>query len=48
MLAAAGFPVLRLIRTSIEDLKLGGLKAGEVREMEREEIFIKLKLTNKL
>lgn len=48
MLAAAGFPVLRLIRTSIEDLKLDGLKAGEVREMAREEIFTKLKLTNKL
>ena len=34
----------RLIRTGIEDLKLGDMKPGEVREMEHGELFRLLKL----
>jgi len=34
MCAAAGFPVLRLVRVRIESLELGGLQPGEVREVE--------------
>ena len=36
----------RLIRTSIEDLELGDLQPGEVREIEEEEFFRKLKIEN--
>ena len=45
MLAAVGFPVLRLIRVAVEDLRLDGLKTGEVREETRETIYKKLKIT---
>ena len=38
MTAAVGFPTLRLIRVRIENLHLGGLKVGEVREVEVSEI----------
>lgn len=34
----------RLIRTSIEDLELGDLQPGEVKEISEEEFFTKLKL----
>jgi 23S rRNA pseudouridine2457 synthase len=36
----------RLIRVSIEDLELGDLQPGEVRELEEEEFFRKLKIEN--
>lgn len=47
MLASVGFPVLRLIRTAIEDLSLDGLKPGEVRAEERNEIYRRLKITGR-
>lgn len=48
MIAATGHKTKRLIRISIEDLQLGGLKAGEVRELEEAEFFEKLHITNYL
>lgn len=39
MTAAVGFPTLRLMRIAIEDLKLEGLKAGEVKEVRRGELL---------
>ncbi|MBK8519991.1 MAG: rRNA pseudouridine synthase [Chitinophagaceae bacterium] len=44
MIAATGHKCKRLIRISIEDLELDGLKAGEVREMDEKELFAKLKI----
>ncbi len=44
MCAKVGFPVLRLIRTRIESLELKGMKAGEVREMEKDKIYILLRM----
>jgi len=38
----------RLIRTSIEDLHLGNMKPGEVKEIEKEELFRLLKLRIKI
>ena len=46
MIAATGHKCKRLIRISIEDLELDGLRAGEVREMEEEDFFAKLKIEN--
>lgn len=45
MIAATGHKTKRLIRISIEDLELGRLKAGEVREIEEEVFFAKLKIS---
>lgn len=42
MLAAVNHPVRRLIRVSIDDLEIGDLKPGEVREVKEEELFRKL------
>ncbi len=39
MTAAVGFPTLRLVRVSIEELKLENLQAGEVQEMDKETIY---------
>lgn len=39
MCAAVGFPVLRLIRIGIENLSLGDLQSGEVREMDSTAIY---------
>ena len=39
MCAAVGFPVLRLVRQSIEGVKLGDMTVGEVRAIEREELL---------
>lgn len=36
----------RLIRTAIENLELGELKPGQIREIEKEELFALLKLNN--
>ena len=38
MTAAVGFPTLRLVRVRIENLYLGDLKAGEVKEIEGSKI----------
>jgi len=46
MVGTAGHKCKRLIRISIEDIVLGDLKPGEVLEMEEEEFFEKLKITN--
>ncbi len=42
MCAAVGYPVLRLIRVRIQELELGALAPGQVREMERGELLRKL------
>ena len=44
MIAAIKHKTKRLIRISIEDLELDGLKAGEVRELDKEFFFKKLKI----
>ncbi|WP_409049720.1 pseudouridine synthase [Runella sp. MFBS21] len=44
MTAAVGFPTLRLVRWSIEDIKLGNLQPGEVLEVEKEWLLKKLKI----
>ncbi|MEM8523547.1 MAG: pseudouridine synthase [Bacteroidota bacterium] len=44
MCAKVGFPVLRLIRYSIEDLTTDGLRIGEVRNLEQEILMRQLKL----
>lgn len=44
MLQNAGHPCRRLIRLSIEDMELDGLKPGEVREMEEATFFRLLRL----
>ncbi len=38
MLKAVGHPVIRLIRTTIDGLKLGALKQGELRRLSNEEV----------
>lgn len=44
MIAATGHKCKRLIRISIENLELNGLKAGEVQELEEQDFFTKLKI----
>jgi 23S rRNA pseudouridine2457 synthase len=44
MIAATGHKTKRLIRISIEDLELGGLKAFGVRELEEEDFFRRLRI----
>lgn len=44
MIAAIRHKCKRLIRISIEDLELDGLKAGGVRELEEKEFFSRLKI----
>ena len=44
MIAATGHKCKRLIRISIENLQLDGLKAGEVRELEEKDFFTKLRI----
>ena len=44
MVMAIGHPCKRLIRLSIEDIKLGSLPAGNVLEMEEEVFFEQLKI----
>ena len=46
MIAATGHKCKRLIRISIEDLELDGLKAGEIRELEEKFFFEKLNIEN--
>lgn len=44
MIAAIRHKCKRLVRISIEDLELGSLKAGAVKELEEKELFRKLKI----
>ncbi|AGA77821.1 pseudouridine synthase [Echinicola vietnamensis] len=44
MTAAVGYPTLRLVRWSMEDLTIAGFEVGEVREFEKEEIYKCLRL----
>ncbi len=44
MTAKVGFPTLRLIRTHIEELELGGLKPSEYKQLEKKQLFSRLKL----
>jgi 23S rRNA pseudouridine2457 synthase len=46
MIGAVHHRVKRLIRVSIEDLLLGNLKSGEVRELEETKFFEQLKISN--
>lgn len=47
MTAAVGYPTLRLVRWSIENLTIEGFSAGEVREMQKEEIYQLLNVTER-
>jgi len=44
MTAKVGFPTLRLIRYAIEDLNIQGMLPGDVAELDRKEIYQKLRL----
>ena len=44
MIAATGHKCKRLIRISIEDLELDGLKAGGVKELDEEDFFKRLRI----
>lgn len=44
MTASVGFPTLRLIRWSVENLNIAGYAVGEVREFSQEEIYTLLKI----
>ena len=44
MCAKVGFPVLRLIRSKIEKLEIRDMAVGEVREMEKKDIYRLLRL----
>lgn len=46
MVAAVGHPCRRLIRTSIEDIRLDGIQSGCIRELEETDFFDKLKISN--
>lgn len=46
MVRVAGHRCKRLLRVSIEDLELGDLQPGEVREIEENDFFNKLKIRN--
>lgn len=39
MFAAVGFPVLRLVRVQIEDIKLGDMMPGQYKSLSKEEIY---------
>lgn len=45
MTASVGFPTLRLIRTAIEQIELEGLQPGQVKELMKEELLARLKIT---
>jgi 23S rRNA pseudouridine2457 synthase len=44
MTAAAGFPTLRLIRVSIEDIHIGKMRPGDVMEFKKDFVYSKLKI----
>lgn len=45
MTAAVGFPTLRLVRWSIEELCIRGYEVGEVRQLSQEEIYESLQIS---
>lgn len=47
MVAAIHHPCKRLIRTSIENIELGDMKPGEVREITGEDFFRKLRISDR-
>lgn len=44
MTAKVGFPTLRLVRTHIEDLEFGNLKPGEFLQLNKKQLFTRVKL----
>ena len=46
MTAAVGYPTLRLIRVAIENLELGKLPEGEMKEVNKDEIYKLLNLSS--
>lgn len=44
MTASIGFPTLRLVRYSIEDLTIDGFQSGEIRQLSQNEIYKLLKI----
>lgn len=46
MTAKVGFPTLRLVRYSIEDISIDELNSGEIRQISRNTIYKKLNLIN--
>ena len=44
MLAAVGFPVLRLVRVQIEEVRLGTLQPGEYKSLKKDEVYSLLKI----
>lgn len=44
MTAKVGFPTLRLVRTHIEELDLGGLGPGDYKQLEKKQLFKCLRL----
>lgn len=44
MTAAVGFPTLRLVRESIEELTLNGMQPGDVKEVHRSYVYKKVKV----
>lgn len=47
MTAAVGYPTLRLVRWSMENLTIEGFAVGEVREYEKEELYQLLNVTER-
>lgn len=47
MTAAVGYPTLRLVRWSMEELSIEGFEVGEIREMGQEEIYKLLNVTER-
>jgi 23S rRNA pseudouridine2457 synthase len=46
MTAGVGFPCLRLIRIAIEDIRLENMLPSEVRELKKEAVYKKLRITD--
>lgn len=47
MTASVGYPTLRLVRWSMEELSIEGFEVGEIREMGQEEIYKLLNVTER-
>lgn len=47
MTAAVGYPTLRLVRWSMEELSIEGFEVGEIRELGQEEIYKLLNVTER-
>ena len=45
MTAGVGFPTVRLIRVAIEDIRLENMQPGDVRELKKEVVYKKLKIS---